>query len=167
MSAKHETDTPEPIDVELALKLSEYCHVTMPRCEHDIGLRLAEIVANHNGDLEHENAALTAENARLENLTASGVHSCSDHCQRPICVLRRENARLKAELEAEKKCGHEGGHICTPEHTWKKWSDELWADNWKLRTALERIKQLPTNQTAPDCQCSAVVIAMDALSSCA
>lgn len=41
---------------------------------------------------------LSSENARLENLTVSGVHSCSTSCQRPMCVLRRERDEARAEL---------------------------------------------------------------------
>ena len=82
-------------------------------------------------DLQAENAELHATNQQiqqdyyergseiselreqLENEQAKGVHSCGPHCQRPMCVLRRENAELreraeKAEAENERltaKCG--------------------------------------------------------------
>lgn len=31
-----------------------------------------------------------------KNKWASGIHSCHDHCQRPICILRRERDQLTA-----------------------------------------------------------------------
>jgi hypothetical protein len=46
---------------------------------------------------------LTEENQRLEaeveRLTVDGIHTCHDHCQRPMCVLRRENEELRKRLE--------------------------------------------------------------------
>jgi hypothetical protein len=45
----------------------------------------------------------------IENLKASGIHTCRDQCQRPMCVMRRERdeareleeklAKAKAKLE--------------------------------------------------------------------
>ena len=35
---------------------------------------------------------LSAENERL---TYNGIHSCHDQCERPLCVLERENERLR------------------------------------------------------------------------
>lgn len=43
-------------------------------------------------------AKLEAEVERLENIVAVGVHSCSVHCQRPMCVLQREHDALRAQL---------------------------------------------------------------------
>ena len=40
---------------------------------------------------------LEAENERLENLLAEGVHTCSNTCKRPLCVLRRENKKLSLD----------------------------------------------------------------------
>jgi hypothetical protein len=48
---------------------------------------------------------LEAEVERLENLLASGIHTCNPTCKRPLCVLRRE----KRELEAELQTAHEIG----------------------------------------------------------
>lgn len=46
--------------------------------------------------------ALRAEVARLQeeidNRWAMGVHTCHSECQRPACVLRRENERLAEAL---------------------------------------------------------------------
>jgi hypothetical protein len=44
---------------------------------------------------------------QLENFTASTIHSCGDHCQRPMCVLRRqlvacEKVRLEYQARLEK-----------------------------------------------------------------
>ena len=46
---------------------------------------------------------MEAEVERLENITAVGVHSCSVHCQRPMCVLRREHDALRARVEGADK----------------------------------------------------------------
>ena len=35
---------------------------------------------------------LSAENERLN---INGIHSCHDQCERPLCVLERENERLR------------------------------------------------------------------------
>lgn len=48
--------------------------------------------------LKKEIDELKQENERLENLTASGIHTCHSECQRPMCVLRRERDKLAAEL---------------------------------------------------------------------
>jgi hypothetical protein len=48
--------------------------------------------------LKKEIDELKQENERLENLTASGIHTCHSECQRPRCVLRRERDTLAAEL---------------------------------------------------------------------
>jgi hypothetical protein len=45
--------------------------------------------------LERELAEAKQE---IERLDTRGVHSCHDNCQRPMCVLRRENADLKITL---------------------------------------------------------------------
>ena len=52
--------------------------------------------------LERELNAANTEIERLENITASGIHTCGEQCQRPMCVMRRQlrdaNARI-TELE--------------------------------------------------------------------
>jgi archaellum component FlaC len=45
--------------------------------------------------LERELAEAKQE---IERLDTRGIHSCHDKCQRPMCVLRRENAELRAML---------------------------------------------------------------------
>jgi hypothetical protein len=35
-----------------------------------------------------------------ENKLASGVHTCSNTCKRPMCVLRREKEALQQQVEA-------------------------------------------------------------------
>jgi hypothetical protein len=55
-----------------------------------------------------------------------------------INVVSPEFARtLERELAAEKEAGHKGEHRCTPEHSWKQWSDELYAENQALRARAE------------------------------
>ncbi len=36
---------------------------------------------------------------RIDYLTASGVHTCETHCQRPMCVIRREKDAAEAALK--------------------------------------------------------------------
>lgn len=44
-------------------------------------------------------SGLLAEAAdRLDNLFASGIHTCHANCQRPMCVLRRERDKAHADL---------------------------------------------------------------------
>ena len=58
---------------------------------------------SHDGQklewLEAQLAEARAENERLENLLAEGVHSCSPLCTRPLCVMRRRVEELEAQLE--------------------------------------------------------------------
>ena len=42
-------------------------------------------------------AELEAENLKLRNECAKGVHTCHANCPRPMCVLRRERDALEAE----------------------------------------------------------------------
>lgn len=46
--------------------------------------------------LELENDGLKAENERL---TYNGIHSCHDQCERPLCVVERENKKLREAIE--------------------------------------------------------------------
>ena len=41
---------------------------------------------------------LTEAADRLDNLLASGIHTCHANCQRPMCVLRRERDKAHADL---------------------------------------------------------------------
>lgn len=47
---------------------------------------------------------LEKENKHLKDISIGEVHSCSKHCKRPMCVMRRENEKLTKALEiAEEK----------------------------------------------------------------
>ena len=59
----------------------------------------------------HRHQALSAQAAELdalrgevERLTLDGIHTCSDACQRPARVLRRENAQLRDRVAALEDC---------------------------------------------------------------
>ena len=67
-------------------------------CYRDIRKHILESGTDDKARLITENQRLKRENERLENLTAQGVHTCSNTCQRPMCALRRENERLKKQL---------------------------------------------------------------------
>lgn len=53
----------------------------------------------------HPDPCVAELEAEVERLTLDGIHTCSDACQRPTCVLRRENAELTAKLAALKAAG--------------------------------------------------------------
>jgi hypothetical protein len=84
--------------------------VSCSRC-NEAGYKLAGFEAEvaglraENEDLRDEarNALrLASENERLhahlDELTASTIHSCGDHCQRPNCVRRREMAAMREAI---------------------------------------------------------------------
>lgn len=37
--------------------------------------------------------------AEIDRLTANGIHTCHDQCERPLCVLRRERNAAQARIE--------------------------------------------------------------------
>ena len=85
--------------------------------------------------LERELATVTEQRDRLaeeiENLKASGIHSCHDQCKRPMCAMRRQRDRLAEVAQA----------------VWDRWETPLWKDHPptalvmnKLRDALEAVK---------------------------
>lgn len=80
--------------------------------------------------------ALIAENERLENLTATGIHTCGDHCQRPLCVARRENKALVARNEAMMQRASELEEACV----------NLQHDNQTLRMKMEEAFTANRNQ---------------------
>lgn len=92
----HERDTLRTENAALQEKYERASFAAQERGELATGL------AQMTQQLRTENAQLRAEIERLENLTASGVHSCGTHCQRPMCVLRRDLARVTAERDDEK-----------------------------------------------------------------
>jgi hypothetical protein len=53
-------------------------------------------IFNDVKELERE---LTSAQQEIENLSAAGIHSCSDICQRPNCVLRREIKVVTEQLK--------------------------------------------------------------------
>jgi hypothetical protein len=63
-------------------------------------LHLAESAAvaalDERDRLMRENERL---HAHLDELTASTIHSCGDHCQRPNCVRRREMAAMREAIQ--------------------------------------------------------------------
>lgn len=65
---------------------------------------------------------LERERDALENKVATGVHSCGDRCQRPLCVLRRERdqARGLAEIWRDATCA-DGAPI--PKEIHLPWED--------------------------------------------
>ena len=42
---------------------------------------------------------IEAQAAEIERLKYNGIHSCHDQCERPLCVLERENERLREALK--------------------------------------------------------------------
>lgn len=50
--------------------------------------------------LERETIALQSQ---LDDLTARSIHTCGDHCQRPNCVRRRENEKMREAIREASK----------------------------------------------------------------
>jgi len=42
---------------------------------------------------------LEGRNYELENLSSTGIHTCHDQCQRPLCVARRRIRELEGALD--------------------------------------------------------------------
>lgn len=51
---------------------------------------------------------------RIEHLFASGIHTCHADCQRPMCVLRRERDKARADL----------ARVTAERQNWKEWAEE-------------------------------------------
>lgn len=74
-------ETPKAVRVAEA-----YCYdAGAPNAAKNLRAAVAELIA--------ERDALRED---VERLQADGVHTCGPHCQRIACVLRRENAALRA-----------------------------------------------------------------------
>ena len=55
------------------------------------------VCADFARQLERE---LAEARDRIDDLTATGIHSCGDDCKRPNCVLRRELAKATKQRDA-------------------------------------------------------------------
>jgi chorismate mutase len=70
-----------------------------------------------SAELESE---LTEARDRIDDLTATGIHSCGDDCKRPNCVLRRELAEAMKQRDAladvvlDIRAGY-GGQVADPD----------------------------------------------------
>ena len=49
--------------------------------------------------LEQARAYISELEQTIYNISASGIHSCSDQCQRPICVMRRERDAARKDRD--------------------------------------------------------------------
>jgi len=58
------------------------------------------MAADFASQLERENIALQSQ---LDDLTARSIHTCGDHCQRPNCVRRRENEKMREAIREASK----------------------------------------------------------------
>lgn len=87
---------------------------------HAITEEIATNLRTRNMELYEANQSLTAKmertEQRVEDLEATGVHSCSDTCQRPMCVMRRRAERAERELQGErealKECARQHVEVC-------------------------------------------------------
>ena len=52
--------------------------------------------------LEQARAYISELEQTIDNISASGIHSCSDQCQRPICVMRRERDAARKDRDKER-----------------------------------------------------------------
>jgi len=71
--------------------------------EEEIAQLKAELELSEASNKEHEAkydehlAEIVRLKEELGNERARGIHSCSEYCTRPMCVLRRERDKLKAD----------------------------------------------------------------------
>lgn len=56
------------------------------------------ITAAHEREMAQKDAEVERLQDEIDNKWASGVHTCGTHCQRPMCVQRREIETTEAEL---------------------------------------------------------------------
>lgn len=70
----------------------------------------------------------------IEDIDASGIHSCHDHCQRLECAQRREIERPRAEVTESRRCETESYQV----------SEWLQREHDKLRTRLAEARDLLT-----------------------
>lgn len=52
----------------------------------------------HREFAAHRLSTQSAMQAEIDRLTANGIHTCHDQCQRVACVLRRKNGILRETL---------------------------------------------------------------------
>jgi len=57
-------------------------------------------ILNFARQLERENIDLQSQ---IDDLTARSIHTCGDHCQRPNCVRRRENEKMREAIREASK----------------------------------------------------------------
>jgi hypothetical protein len=75
------------------------------------------VCADFARQLERE---LAEAQDQIDDLTATGIHSCSNECKRPNCVLRRELAKATKQRDAlagvvlDIRAGY-GGQIADPD----------------------------------------------------
>ena len=65
----------------------------------DVPDQMTELSAGQEREFARQlERELTAAQDRIDDLTATGIHSCSNDCKRPNCVLRRELAEARDQL---------------------------------------------------------------------
>lgn len=84
------------IEDELSVLVAEIDRRDVEAARHSMCVMVP--LEDHDRE-QAELATLRAEVARLENLTATGIHSCHDQCARPMCVLRQERDAAVAEAK--------------------------------------------------------------------
>jgi hypothetical protein len=60
---------------------------------------LCELLNKLEGELTEAREQRDRLAEEIENLKASGIHTCHDQCKRPMCVMRRERERYKIALD--------------------------------------------------------------------
>jgi hypothetical protein len=55
---------------------------------------------------------LTEARDQIDDLTATGIHSCGHDCKRPNCVLRRELAEVTKQRDALARIGGKLRNVC-------------------------------------------------------
>jgi hypothetical protein len=67
----------------------------------DVPDEMTELSAGQERDFARElERELTEARDRIDDLTATSIHSCGNDCKRPNCVLRRELAEATRQRDA-------------------------------------------------------------------
>jgi hypothetical protein len=98
-------------------------------CHHTTRRTMMEDTIDSEAEYK-ELVALRAEVEDLENKLATGVHTCSNTCKRPMCVLRKERNKLRELMEETCDSIEEGDiEISTDSYTYKAYKAALEKSN--------------------------------------
>lgn len=76
--------------------------------------------------------------ARIDNITAQGVHSCHDGCQRPLCVMRRERDAARKQVILLQLSRLEFDRYAAQAASGRLLPEDLFRYGWKLLCRVAR-----------------------------